>query len=54
MLPRFAAAIPRRAYSTMRACQLQAQGELDVINVVETPAPVAAKGEVVFKVEYAG
>ena len=39
---------------TMKACQIQSQGEVDVINIIEVPVPQAGKGEVLFKVEYAG
>ncbi|KAL8283230.1 hypothetical protein RQP46_006008 [Phenoliferia psychrophenolica] len=39
---------------TQRACQIQAQGDLDVIQVRDIPVPTPGKGQVLYKVEYAG
>lgn len=40
--------------STMRACSIQEQGELDVIQVRDVDVPRPGKGELLIKVEYAG
>ncbi|SCV67091.1 BQ2448_5737 [Microbotryum intermedium] len=40
--------------STMNACQIQEQGELDVIQVREVDVPQPGKGQVLYKVQWAG
>ncbi|GAA5884031.1 hypothetical protein JCM16303_001367 [Sporobolomyces ruberrimus] len=40
--------------STMQACQIQEQGDLDVIKVHEVDVPKPGQGQVLIKVEFAG
>lgn len=40
--------------TSMRACSIQSQGDLDVIEVREVEVPKVGDGEVLIKVEYAG
>lgn len=42
------------ADQTMRACQIQEQGDLDVIRVSDVKLPQPGRGQVLIKVEYAG
>lgn len=43
-----------RADRSSRLWLLQEQGDLDVIQVREIPVPTPGKGQVLYKVEYAG
>lgn len=65
--PSFARASPVRFYTasasaagamsfpaTMRACSIQSQGDLDVIEVREIDTPKPQAGEILIKVEYSG
>lgn len=38
----------------MQACQIQEQGDLDVIKVHEVPLPKPGPGQVLIKTEFAG
>ncbi|GAA5932828.1 hypothetical protein JCM1841_005442 [Sporobolomyces salmonicolor] len=40
--------------NTIKACQIQEQGDLDVLQVRDVDVPQPGKGQVVFKVDYAG
>jgi hypothetical protein len=38
----------------MKAVQIQEQGDIDVLQVREVPVPTPGKGQVLYKVEWAG
>lgn len=40
--------------TTMKACQIQSQGGIEVIEMRDVPVPVPGPGEVLFKSQYAG